>query len=389
MNRQPKSQIVPPQSQSHSNWGVLQRKCAACGNHTLGSGECKACKKKGSEIQRKAANGAEMNEAPPLVHEVLRSPGQPLEAGTRAFFEPRFGHDFSRVRVHVDGAAANAARAVQARAYTIGRDIVFGSGEYASTTAEGKRLLAHELTHVVQQRSSGQESLSAQLRLGQADDPREHEANRIADAVIGQADSVQRATLDAPGQTIQRDKGDGGKAKAAPAWTADDLKKMLDTCDGGLGLWAKAKKANNDKDPKIVLGTGGATDLSKGEIVLDQTLDKCNAVQQLIQELSNLSRKADLETIIASARAGDLSRDEFIKGIEKIEYETGVKNSLTAFDACKDKWPCTTSRKEWARKAKDFDDYFKNFLSDTHKEHYGKWWDDNCKAAYDKKHAKK
>jgi len=69
--------------------------------------------------------------------------------------EPRFGHDFSRVRVHTDGAAANAARAVRARAYTIGQDIVFGSGEYAPATTEGQRLLAHELTHVVQQNAGG------------------------------------------------------------------------------------------------------------------------------------------------------------------------------------------------------------------------------------------
>jgi len=66
--------------------------------------------------------------------------------------EPRFGHDFSQVRVHADGEAANAARAVQARAYTIGRDIVFGDRQYQPTTRDGKRLLAHELTHVVQQR---------------------------------------------------------------------------------------------------------------------------------------------------------------------------------------------------------------------------------------------
>lgn len=77
--------------------------------------------------------------------------GEPLPKAVRDFFEPRFRHDFSRVRVHTGGEAADAARSVQARAYTIGRDIVFGTGAYAPTTAEGKRLLAHELTHVIQQ----------------------------------------------------------------------------------------------------------------------------------------------------------------------------------------------------------------------------------------------
>ena len=73
----------------------------------------------------------------------------PREA--RSYFEPRFGHDFSQVRVHADAEATSAARAVQARAYTFGRNIVFGDGEYAPETPAGRRLLAHELTHVVQQ----------------------------------------------------------------------------------------------------------------------------------------------------------------------------------------------------------------------------------------------
>jgi hypothetical protein len=90
---------------------------------------------------------------PPIVHEVLRSPGQPLDAATRAFFEPRFGYDFSQVRVHTDAKAAESARAVNALAYTVGRDVVFGAGRYAPGTTIGRRLLTHELAHVVQQSS--------------------------------------------------------------------------------------------------------------------------------------------------------------------------------------------------------------------------------------------
>src|SRR5262245_45289822 len=98
-----------------------------------------------------AAAGDGEADASAAVGAVARSGGQPLDAAARAFMEPRFGHDFGRVRVHADGAAATAARAVRARAYTVGRDIVFGAGEYAPATAEGRRLLAHELAHVVQQ----------------------------------------------------------------------------------------------------------------------------------------------------------------------------------------------------------------------------------------------
>jgi hypothetical protein len=81
-----------------------------------------------------------------------QSRGIPLDVATRALFEPTFGHDFSRVRVHADRAAAHAAKAIDASAYTVGRDIVFGEGMYNPRTPRGLSLLAHELTHVAQQR---------------------------------------------------------------------------------------------------------------------------------------------------------------------------------------------------------------------------------------------
>jgi hypothetical protein len=91
------------------------------------------------------------SEVPSIVYEVLNSPGQPLNSQTRAFFEPRFGRDFSQVRVHTDDRAAASAQAVNAYAYTIGNNIVFAKGQYKLATEEKRRLLAHELTHVVQQ----------------------------------------------------------------------------------------------------------------------------------------------------------------------------------------------------------------------------------------------
>ena len=93
--------------------------------------------------------------APPIVHEALSSPGRPLDSSVREFMEPRFGHDFSRVRVHTGETAARSAAAVNATAYTAGNNIVFGARNYAPQTAAGKNLLAHELTHVVQQRRGG------------------------------------------------------------------------------------------------------------------------------------------------------------------------------------------------------------------------------------------
>ena len=105
---------------------------------------------------------------PAQVRLVFTSPGRPLDAATRAFFEPRFGHDFRRVRVHHDGAAAAAARAVDAHAYTVGEHVVFGHGRYAPDSGAGRRLLAHELTHVVQQQGGvlRRASISPPLRGG-------------------------------------------------------------------------------------------------------------------------------------------------------------------------------------------------------------------------------
>lgn len=102
--------------------------------------------------QRQAtAYDASISEAPPLLHEALSTPGQPLDTQTRAFFEPRFEYDFSGVRVHVDAKADKSAKAVAAKAYTMGQDIVFGKGHYHPATQRGRELIAHELTHVVQQ----------------------------------------------------------------------------------------------------------------------------------------------------------------------------------------------------------------------------------------------
>jgi Domain of unknown function (DUF4157) len=240
-------------SRSSPKSNFLQRTCA-CGQHTLAGGECEACRKKSEGVMlRRAAISKEPTTAPPIISEVLRSPGQLFDAGTRAFMEPRFvhdfsqipaststagaiqtrlavnqpgdeyeqeadhiadqvlpapgnfavsgappriqrfigqaagladmvpasvdhvlassgrpldpalqqdmeqrfGYDFSQVRVHSNDAAGRSARDVNAHAYTVGHNIVFGASRFTPSTHEGRRLIAHELTHVVQQ--GGQE----------------------------------------------------------------------------------------------------------------------------------------------------------------------------------------------------------------------------------------
>ena len=176
---------LPPRS-------LLQRKCD-CGSHTPSGGECASCSGKNMGLQRKLSIGAsndpleheadrvadqvlampsthgdvshappriqrfsskaseQSDEAPESVHRVITSSGRPLDAPLRQDMESRFGHDFSGVRVHSGGAAEQSARDVGASAYTVGNNIVFGAGQFAPGSGTGRRLLAHELTHVVQQ----------------------------------------------------------------------------------------------------------------------------------------------------------------------------------------------------------------------------------------------
>lgn len=112
-----------------------------------------ACEEEASVRVSRKEPGATVGHAPPSVHSMILSPGQPLGASARAFFEPRFGQDLSHVRVHTDREAQQSAGDVNALAYTVGSHVVFGAGRYAPGTPDGRRLLAHELTHVMQQSS--------------------------------------------------------------------------------------------------------------------------------------------------------------------------------------------------------------------------------------------
>ena len=174
----------------------MQRKCA-CGGSAGLSGECEECRKKkvqgiqtkltisgpGDQYEREADriadqvlampsrpaaqaapvsvqrvakyNSGQAESAPASVDRVLAGSGKVLEPRLRQDMEARFGHDFSAVRVHTDTAADRSARGINALAYTVGQDIVFGAGRFAPETGEGRRLLAHELTHVLQQPGSG------------------------------------------------------------------------------------------------------------------------------------------------------------------------------------------------------------------------------------------
>jgi Domain of unknown function (DUF4157) len=157
------------------------------------------------------------HEVPRIVHELLRSPGQQLDRETRAFMEPRFGHDFSQVRVHADAKAAESAQAVNALAYTVAEDVVFGAGQYAPYSRDGSRMLAHELTHVSQQR--GIRNRLENLSLGPLNDAHEQAANQSAQDIFADrpvvTGSIARRTVQRQTTMSQED----SKQKAADTKT--------------------------------------------------------------------------------------------------------------------------------------------------------------------------
>jgi len=229
--QQPKTANFLPPAQ-----GILQRKCA-CGNQTVAGGECEECAKKKSGLQRKLAIGTSndpleqeadrvadqvmaasahsvvrgaplhiqryaaqaiegADTAPASVDRVLASSGRPLEPVLRQDMEQRFGHDFSQVRVHSGMAAEQSARDVNADAYTVGHNIVFGMDRFAPGTHAGRRLISHELTHVVQQASVP--VVSSSFEIADAESASEREADGAAAQTLSTGQLAGQAQPRAP-----------------------------------------------------------------------------------------------------------------------------------------------------------------------------------------------
>ena len=175
-------------------------------------------------LQRSAGNdsvsallSADQEEEPSPVRDVIGSAsGQPLDRPTRQFMEGRMGQDFGDVRVHTDASASDSARSVNAQAYTVGNDIVFQSGTYAPDSDAGRHVLAHELTHVVQQRSGPVDGTPAAggIKISHPADSFEQAAERNASEVMSQTPPPPVAEAPAMVTTpVQRT----GEAPAQPA----------------------------------------------------------------------------------------------------------------------------------------------------------------------------
>ncbi len=180
-----------------------------------------------------------------------RAGGEPLAPVVRAPLEARFGHDFSTVRIHSDAEAGSAAAELRADAYTVGQDIVFGDGAFAPVTSEGERLLAHELTHVVQQSSSPdllgeRQSINAResgARVSSRTDPAERAADAAADRVVAgepvAADLLGASTdsLSGGAAVVQRWPWDDDSSNSAPAPAPAPASDSGSSSSGGGSIW--------------------------------------------------------------------------------------------------------------------------------------------------------
>lgn len=303
-----------------SSPSAIQRKCAACESRGT---TCPKCEEE-QTIQHKENPGPAAHANPPAHSQIatLRGGGQPLPPSARAFFEPRFGQDFSGVRVHTDEQAAESALAMNALAYTVGSNVVFGAGQYAPGMARGRELLAHELTHVVQQTGKPQTRAGIQRfpLLGNGDktgsekgsdggilDWVEKKAGGVVSAVTGAVTSI----TDAPGAAVdwarqqasaaiqageeavspaalEKAKGLAGLLKCKLSIGKDGLIircpriKLTDPLEEKVWSFPSLSKAKNLKDyvipgvnfesPTIGLDIGPSLWLSVGTVTLDNVV---------------------------------------------------------------------------------------------------------------------
>jgi hypothetical protein len=368
--------------------------------------------------------------------------GSPLDADNRAFFERRFGHDFGKVRIHHGPEAERLAGSVQARAFTFGRNIVFGPRAYAPSTATGRQLLAHELTHVVQQsRTPVSDSL---IQRQPAPAPQSF-AQQLAGLQLTAAEKAALAQMVAKGGVpsypneatlagdINFDKrilGEyffcaamqrmpvspwdsycnfSGALWGTPLFeayvaqvivpeyanrpaAADEMKSLISTCDGGLDIWAKAVNANGGKEPAIETGNTYFVEMRAGTITIRDNLDRCRSTQALIMALSFMSRARDLDQLTQEALAGDVSREDLFMRREQI-MSLCIADALTAFSKCQGLWKCDASMISFFPAAKVMDLFFRGrigelFEPDEEKQ-LGEWWDEKYKKAYEQKHPDK
>lgn len=286
---------------------MVHRKCAAC---DAGGTTCPTCADE-QKVQRKALGGGASASHGRV--RALRGGGQPLAAPIRAFFEPHFDRDLGSVRVHTDDRASHAASAIGARAFTLGADIAFGPNQFAPETPDGKRLLAHELTHVVQQSNGG----AAQRIARDTPAPAAEPARAPAPPTVCYEPKGQTVRFEGVLLAVNTDYLDGElRDYIAKHGEAESLK-FASRFREHVGAQIKESEDYDVDDPASLVAMGAATtDTLKNESKISLALDK--ALNKLIAD--NKLWLADFEAKADAVVLGMLQESEDRVNQERIRY---------------------------------------------------------------------
>jgi hypothetical protein len=314
----------PLEHQADAAADRVMRKCA-------GACECYDCKER--SVARKLEGGAHGGgrPAPRIVHDVVGQSGSPLDAATRAFFEPRFGRDFSSVRVHAGPQADSSARAIQALAYTSGQDVVFAEGQYDPASDRGRRLLAHELAHTIQQSGNAGEVLQRQP----ADtidvdlvavDPKEAEELRERGIDLPKvSEETYKKLAKAPPSPVPAKAPTGfvsGAAGAAPCPDAPDVTTIPANCPPATPAPGSAPPAKETAelptlddsafggDSKVESFAGDLADCRAARVVDAEVAKRYKTAVDAAKKSSTAEVKADTEKSMADAVAGVDPKDK-------------------------------------------------------------------------------
>jgi hypothetical protein len=287
-----------------------------------------------ARLQNRPGLGADRERtetAPPIIQQVLKAPAAPLEPEIQETMGARFQHDFSRVRVHTDGRAATSARAVSARAYTVGEQIVFDRGHYAPQTEAGRQLLAHELAHVAQQ---SQGAPPTRLTIEPPDSPAEQQARTAArspGAAVGSA-----------AVAVQRENG-GGVSVRSPV--VEETVTQASDIAGGLSGRQLGRSERELARP--IFGT--SLDYDRVRLITSDTLQyrtvgnniyvpdgftirNAAMAQTLIHELTHVWQYQHSGTSYISVSLGEQIVAAIGRGSRNFAYAYTIESNQTFFD---------------------------------------------------------
>ncbi|HEX3126493.1 MAG TPA: DUF4157 domain-containing protein [Thermoanaerobaculia bacterium] len=310
--------------------------------------KCAHCEEEEKNLQAKEEPGQVPALSPDAESRIqgLRGGGSPLPDGVRSYFEPRFGHGFGGVRVHTGPEAAETARSIHARAYTVGTDIVFGGGQYAPSTPEGGRLLAHELTHVVQQGGA-----SEQVQRTEIQDCKEDQTGAIKTA-LADADKDLAESIKELGKRPLTDLAKGAlwlAVRSDSEATADKVKENLGDIKKGLADGSVECEQPSDTGYSVlcdkatrayVLGAGSVhlcmhlwPGLTKQEKVNTLIHEGAHQYLNLVGHLGRMSEscKETYETAGLSSSKRLENPDSYSCGVYYLRHGTDVPGQADAY----------------------------------------------------------